>query len=209
MAAVVILVGPSFHLVTGQPQSAETTRGAQEIKCQFDNQWYPAGSIINMGRSENWCYGAYCRNDGQVRYWDDLNCPMPTANNPTPQIPIHIQNEIKRMFNPQQSQQQINPAIPVEQQQTLFGTPMFGSKPLFPPEQITPPPAPTTEANFFNMQGCWYRDRFFWPGTDIYNRRNGFRCMGAYCDWKATVQHWEDSCGATLPPPPRRPIDRT
>lgn len=199
--------GPFLKEVSAQSQNG----GNQQNMCLYDNQWYPPGSVINMGRSDNWCYGAYCGQDKTVKYWDDYTCPLPTADNPSPQIPDHVQNEIKQILNPQLAQENnAQQQSPVAERQTVFGTQMFGDVPLFPPEQITAPPPPTTQSSsFFDIPGCWYRDRFFWPGSDIFNTRNGNRCMGAYCDWKSQVQHWEDSCGVTIPPPPRPRVDRT
>lgn len=213
---VVALFG---HLNKGLSAQAQNG-GNQDNTCLHDNQLYPPGSIINMGRSDNWCYGSYCAKAKQVKHWDDYNCPMPSRDNPSPQIPAHVQLEIQQLLNPQQStgqqqQQEQQSLAAAVQQQTVFGTPMFGSKPLFPPEQINNAQLspPTTESSMvgrlFGIQGCWYRDRFFWPGSDIFNGRNGNKCRGAYCDWNARVQHWEDSCTVTVPPPPRRIIDRT
>ena len=207
MVSTIIPVLLTTRLLAAQTQFTQESASQQGPVCQTAGQWYPAGSIINMGRSDNWCYGSYCAIDGTVKYWDDYNCPLPTAQNPRPEIPENVKNEINQIKSPQTGVSQNQPSS--GKQQNLFQTQMFGAKPLFPPEQITPPPLPTTEANFFDSYGCWYRGRFFWPGTDIYNTRNGFRCVGAYCDWQSKVQHWEDTCRATVPPPPRRPVDRT
>ena len=214
---VLVFVTAFFgHLTNGAPVQGQQG-GAQDEMCLYEDQLYPPGSIINMGRAHTWCYGSYCGKAKKVKYWDDYNCPMPTRDNPSPQIPSHVQLEIQQLLNPhldfaQQQQQKQEPAA---QQKTIFGTPMFGKELLFPLEQIGNNAQfraePTTEPplKLFNMNVCWYRDRFFWPGADIFNTRNGNTCRGAYCDWNAKVQHWEDTCTATVAPPPRRRIDRT
>ena len=70
---------------------------------------------------------------------------------------------------------------------------------------------PTTQSSFASM-GCFYEGRFYWAGADIYNRRRGPTCLGAYCDWNSQVQVWQDDCRYTMPPPQQpanTPIDRT
>lgn len=70
---------------------------------------------------------------------------------------------------------------------------------------------PTTQTAFSNL-GCFYEGRFYWAGRDIYNKKRGPRCMGAYCDWNSRIQVWQDDCRFTMPPSPHQvntPIDRT
>ena len=192
---------------------AQLSGGSQDKQCYANGQFYSLGKIINTGRSHMWCYGSYCGKGGVIKYWDDLNCPIPTTQNPSPNIPDWVKAEINEITGSlNQAATTEKPPVKSDPLQTL----MFGSQPLFPPEQLAAlaPPTPKVDTSqqgggFFDSFGCWYEGRFYWPGSDIYNERRGFQCAGAYCDWQSNVQTWTDNCRATVRPPPRRPIDRT
>ncbi|KAH3839527.1 hypothetical protein DPMN_112959 [Dreissena polymorpha] len=58
-------------------------------QCFYEGRWFPANSIINVGRSYTWCYGTFCSASGQVQHWDNYNCPLPDRFNPQPPFPVY------------------------------------------------------------------------------------------------------------------------
>ncbi|XP_045206812.1 uncharacterized protein LOC123559058 [Mercenaria mercenaria] len=167
-------------------------------QCFYEGRWFPAGTIVNAGRTGDWCFGSYCDIDGLIKHWDDYNCPPPDKNNPNPPFP-----DLKKL------QQQ-------KQTTTTTTTTTTTPRPTRPPT-IAPRTAPagfwfpttTQPFNFnFDQMGCFYRGEFYWAGQDIVNRRRGRMCMGTYCDFNGVLRHWRDDCRYTLPPPTRPPPTR-
>jgi len=69
----------------------------------------------------------------------------------------------------------------------------------------TPSPA-TVEASRTQLApsaitfGCSYQGRRYQPGEDIFKKKRGRYCFGAYCDWLSKIQTWDMLCEQITPP---------
>ena len=73
----------------------QTTGSSTPFGCQGDDgKIYGPGEMISEGFDENWCYGKYCSDDGNVINWDDFNCktttPLPTTVSSTTSPPTTV-----------------------------------------------------------------------------------------------------------------------
>ncbi|CAH1790052.1 unnamed protein product, partial [Owenia fusiformis] len=78
---------PTPH-VTTTPKIATTPSTTIPAGCLYEGIFYYPGEDIPAasGQDGNWCYGAYCSEDGQILSWDNFNCgPSTTTPQTTPE----------------------------------------------------------------------------------------------------------------------------
>ena len=196
MAEIFFVLVFLVTVVQSRPAPSPTTI---PLGCLQNGIWYPPSSDISRGSDGNeWCYGQYCDQNGQVVVWDDWNCgqrtitetpsatPSPSPTSTTTPTPVGcLQNDVWYPAGSEISRGS-------DGEGWCFGVYCThdGSLQLWDDfnckTTTTLPPTPTTPPT-----GCYYEGK--WHPTGIFEGTDARGCRyGAQCGLNGQVTRWEE-----------------
>ena len=179
--------------------STDTTSPTPRLGCEYLGKVYPFGESFAEGNDgQEWCYGMYCTENGDIFAWDNFNCGLSTQPATAPTTPPHT-------FSPFPPITSKVTTPPPHTSSSLPPTRSEITTPRTTPPHTTfsPTSGQTTPTVPTQPQGCEYEEKFYPPGAEISRSSDGHGwCYGLYCNYDGNTVPWDDfDCGSTTSTP--------